>query len=252
MMRCFTALVAGLLIAGLSTAADSKTIVIRWHGQSCFELISSKGTRVVFDPHAIEAYGRKMLKADLVLISHDHNDHTQIGIIENREKAKVIRGLKGLGKKQEWVPINEQFKDIHVRSVGVYHDTRQGLERGKNTVFVLDVDGLKVVFLGDLGHILTDEQVKQIGPVDVLMIPIGGVYTINGSEAKKVVEQLKPKKYILPMHYGTKVYDDLLPADEFLEDQKKANIRQLGAVNQLRVETGSKEAEPIIVLLYWK
>ena len=74
----------------------------------------------------------------------------------------------------------------------------------------------------------------------------------NGSEAKEVVEQLKPKKYILPMHYGTKVFDDLLPPEEFLDEQKKENIRKTGAVNKLNVETGSKEAEPIIVLLYWK
>jgi L-ascorbate metabolism protein UlaG (beta-lactamase superfamily) len=252
MTRFLATLAAGLLILGSAGAADSKTISIRWHGQSFFELQSSKGTRIVFDPHAIEAYGRKMLRADLVLISHEHNDHNQLGVIENRDKAKVIRGLKGVGKKQEWVAVDEKFKDVHIRSVGTYHDTRKGLERGKNTVFIVEVDGLRIVHLGDLGHVLTDEQVKQIGPVDVLMIPVGGVYTLNGSDAKKVVEQLKPKKYILPMHYGTKVFDDLLPPDEFLDDQKKENIRKTGAINKLNVETGSKEAEPIIVLLYWK
>ncbi len=252
MTRSLATLAAGLLIVGSAAAADSKTISIRWHGQSFFELQSSKGTRIVFDPHAIEAYGRKLVRADLVLISHDHNDHTQVGVIENREKAKVIRGLKGAGKTQEWVPVDEKFKDVHIRSVGTYHDTRKGLERGKNTIFIVEVDGLRIVHLGDLGHLLTEEQVKQIGPVDVLMIPVGGVYTINGTEAKKVVDQLKPKKYILPMHYGTKVFDDLLPADEFLDEQKKENIRKTGAVNKLNVETGSREAEPIIVLLYWK
>jgi L-ascorbate metabolism protein UlaG (beta-lactamase superfamily) len=252
MTRFLASLAAGLFILGSAGAADSKTISIRWHGQSFFELQSSTGTRIVFDPHAIEAYGRKLVRADVVLISHDHNDHTQLGVIENRDKAKVIRGLKGSGKKQEWVPVDEKFRDVHIRSVGTYHDPRKGLERGKNTVFIVEVDGLRIVHLGDLGHLLTDEQVKQIGPVDVLMIPVGGVYTLNGSEAKKVVEQLKPKKYILPMHYGTKVFDDLLPPDEFLDEQKKENIRKTGAVNKLNVETGSKEAEPIIVLLYWK
>jgi L-ascorbate metabolism protein UlaG (beta-lactamase superfamily) len=252
MTRILLAFAAAVAVVGLGAGADSRSITIRWHGQSFFELQSSKGTRIVFDPHAIEAYGRKLVKADLVLISHEHNDHTQLGVIDGREKAKVLRGLKGSGKKLDWNPIDEKFKDVHVRTVGTYHDTRQGLERGKNAVFIVEVDGLKVVHLGDLGHVLTEEQVKAIGPVDVLMIPVGGVYTINGSEAKKVVEQLKPKKFILPMHYGTKVFDDVLTADEFLDEQKKANIRQMGAINKLTVETGSREPEPIIVLLYWK
>jgi L-ascorbate metabolism protein UlaG (beta-lactamase superfamily) len=124
------------------------------------------------------------------------------------------------------------------------------VERGKNTIFILEVDGLRIVHLGDLGHTLTEEQIKRIGPVDVLMIPIGGVYTLNGSEAKEVVAQLKPKKYILPMHYGTKVYEDLLPADEFLFEQKKENIRH-SKTNELIVEPDFKPAQPVIVLLYW-
>ena len=102
-------------------------------------------------------------------------------------------------------------KDVRIRNVGTFHDTQQGMERGRNAVFVIEADGLKIVHLGDLGHILTDEQVRQIGPMDVLMVPVGGVYTINGSKAKEVVAQLKPKRYILPMHYGTLTFDELLP-----------------------------------------
>src|SRR5262249_22724611 len=133
---------------------------------------------------------------------------------------KVLYGLKGGGRKIDWTPIDEMFRDVRVRTVGAYHDNVEGMERGKNTIFILEVDGLRIVHLGDLGHLLSDREIKKIGPVDVLMIPVGGVYTINGSEAKKVVEHLKPKQYILPMHYGTKVFMDLLPPDEFLEDQK--------------------------------
>ena len=123
------------------------------------------------------------------------------------------------------------------------------MERGKNTVFILEVDGLRIVHLGDLGHLLSDKDVKNVRPVDVLMIPVGGVYTINGAEAKKVVEQLKQKQTVLPMHYGTKVFDSLLPPDEFLEDQK--NVKKY-ATNQITVEAGGKAAEPIIALLDWK
>jgi L-ascorbate metabolism protein UlaG (beta-lactamase superfamily) len=113
----------------------------------------------------------------------------------------------------------------------------------------VEVDGLRIVHLGDLGHLLSDKMVKEIGDVDVLMIPVGGIYTINGSEAKKVVAQLKPRQYILPMHYGTKVFDDVLPPDEFLDEQK--NFKKL-PTNTLEIKTDFKPAEPVIVLLDWK
>jgi L-ascorbate metabolism protein UlaG (beta-lactamase superfamily) len=230
-------------------ADPPRKITIRWHGQSFFELQSSKGTRIVFDPHAIEAYGRTDVSADLILISHFHNDHDQKEVIRNHARARVIEGLKREGRKLGWNDVDETFQDVHVQTVGVYHDAVEGMERGKNAVFIVEVDGLRVVHLGDLGHLLTPKQIKAIGPVDVLMIPVGGVYTINGAEAKQVVEQLKPSRYILPMHYGTRVFDDVLPADEFLEEQK--NVKKFPS-NRVTIETDFKPAEPIIAILDWK
>jgi L-ascorbate metabolism protein UlaG (beta-lactamase superfamily) len=250
MLRYFAGLLAGLLLAGTAGAANPPgKVTIRWHGQSFFEIKSSKGTRIVIDPHAIEAYGRQTVSADLVLISHFHTDHTQVGVVQNQAQAKILYGLKNIGRRTEWNPIDETFRDVHVRTVGVYHDNVEGMERGKNAIFILDVDGLRIVHLGDLGHLLSAQDVQKIGPVDVLMIPVGGVYTINGEEAKKVVEQLKPKRYILPMHYGTKVFTDLLPPDEFLEDQK--NVKRY-PTSQLTVEATGHPAQPIIALLDWK
>jgi len=102
-MKRFTlSLLASFLIAGFASAADSKKIVLRWHGQSFFDLQTTKGTRIVFDPHAIDVYGRQVVSADLVLISHLHNDHTQVGVLENQGKFKVIQGLKPADKKTEW------------------------------------------------------------------------------------------------------------------------------------------------------
>lgn len=250
MMRILAALAAGLLFAGAASAADPPgKVTIRWHGQSFFEIESSKGTRIAIDPHAIEAYGPTNVSADVVLISHEHNDHNQVGVLRNLSQARVLHGLTGIGNKTAWKPIDETVRDVHIRSVGVYHDAALGKERGKNTIFILDVDGLHIVHLGDLGHLLSDREVQKIGPVDVLMIPVGGVYTINGSEAKQVVEQLKPRQYILPMHYGTRVFEDVLPPDEFLEDQK--HVKKLPG-NKLTVATDFKPAEPIIVLLDWR
>lgn len=255
MKRLLTVLAVALLLTGPLIAADTRKVIIRWHGQSFFEIESSRGTRIVTDPHAIEAYGRKQVAADLVLLSHLHTDHTQLQVIEKRRGGEAPKILWGLvrtgGRTGEWNPIDEDFKDVHVRTVGVYHDNMQGLERGKNSVFIIQVDGLNIVHLGDLGHLLTAQQIREIGPVDVLMIPIGGVYTINGSEAKKVVAQLKPRQYILPMHYGTKVYDDLLPADEFLDEQDPQNVKHYNLTNKLEVESNYKPKTPIIALLGW-
>ena len=247
----FAAMICGWNVVSSFADDAPKKPVLRWHGQSFFDLTTTKGTRVVFDPHAIDVYGRQSVPADLVLISHFHNDHTQVDILSNPGKLKVLEGLKRAGNKVEWNLLDEKFRDVRVRTVGVYHDNAQGLEKGKNAVFIVEADGLRFVHLGDLGHLLTKEQAKEIGPADVLMIPVGGVYTINGTDAKEVIAEIKPKKYILPMHYGTKVFDDVLPPDEFLEDQKKESIKRKDT-NQLEIDPDFKPAEPEIVLLDWK
>ncbi len=252
MFHSLAALTAILLAA--PTAAEDKPVTIRWHGQSFFEVISPAGVRVVLDPHAIENYGRISVQADLVLLSHFHNDHTQVNVVENLRQAKVVPGLKdekGDGRRVEWNAVDQTLKDVRVRSVGTYHDNAGGLERGKNTVFVLDVAGLRIVHLGDLGHLLTPEQVRRIGEVDVLMVPVGGVYTLNGSDAKEVVAQLKPKRFVIPMHYGTAVYEDLLPIDEFLDEQKIGTVRKY-ATNELAVDPkDAAPKEPQIAVLHW-
>ncbi len=252
MVRYLTALAAVLALAAGAGAADKK-ITIRWHGQSFFEIISSAGTAVVIDPHAIDAFGRQSVKADLVLCTHLHTDHTRIDVIDEKSKPKVLYGVKddkGAGKKFSWTNFDEKFKDIHVYSVGTYHDDEQGLKRGLNSVMVIEMDGFRIVHLGDLGHQLSKEQIKSIGQVDVLMIPVGGIYTLNGSEAKDVVKDLKPRFAIIPMHYGIKgVYEDLLTLDEFLEDQ--TNVRKEHPI-EYTLDVGAKAPEkPEIVILRW-
>jgi L-ascorbate metabolism protein UlaG (beta-lactamase superfamily) len=261
MPRCFLALTAALWTAGILAAADKPRteVNITWHGQSFFEITSSKGTNVVIDPHAILEYGRiDGVKAHLIISSHLHNDHTQYQVVENfkekigkRDKPKVIEGLKRDNGRVTWNIVDEKFKDIRIRTVGTFHDTEHGLKKGLNSVIILEVDGIKIVHLGDLGHVLSKGQAKAIGPVDVLLIPVGGVYTINGDEAKQVVEMLKPKKYIIPMHCATKAYDDLLPVTEFLEDQKKENVAR-SSDNRLAVKVDYKPPAPIIVVLNWE
>jgi L-ascorbate metabolism protein UlaG (beta-lactamase superfamily) len=198
---------------------------ISWHGQSFFSVKSAAGTVFVFDPHALPEYGRlEGVVPHLIMISHSHNDHNRVEIFENiKEKGdkapKIIQGLMpGADGRETWNIVDENFKDLHVQSVGAYHDDVKGMKHGLTALFIVEVDGWRICHLGDLGHDLTPKLLKAIGPVDVVMIPCGGIYGLNGNEARRVVDRLRPTQYILPMHIGNARYDDLLPVDEFIDD----------------------------------
>src|SRR5438067_10665719 len=146
MTRYLTVVLAGLLAAGAASAADAKKVIVRWHGQSFFEIVSSQGTRIVIDPHAIPEYGRQSVKADLILTSHAHTDHTQVDVVENLRQAKRIDGITGRDNlRGQWnVVKDEKFKDVTLNTVSTYHDEQEGLLRGKNTIWIIDVDGLRI------------------------------------------------------------------------------------------------------------
>src|SRR5205823_164777 len=115
-----------------------------------------------------------------------------------------------------------------------------GAKHGLNGVWVIDVDGFRIVHLGDLGHPLNKAQLAKIGKVDVLMIPVGGVYTLNGIDAQRVVEQIKPTRYVLPMHYATPVFSDLLILKYFLDEQEEGTvIERFKAKQWLTIDTKS-------------
>jgi L-ascorbate metabolism protein UlaG (beta-lactamase superfamily) len=252
MTRTLSALAACVLLAAGARAED-KTVVIRWHGQSFFDITSSAGTRIALDPHLLEEYSRPVLSADAILMSHFHVDHSKPEAIQNYRRARQIHGLKKSSEHgQEWNLIDEKIKEVRVQTMGTYHDNMSGLERGKNAAFILDMDGLRIVHLGDLGHLLNREQLAKIGKVDVLMIPVGGIYTLNGLDAQKVVEQIKPRRYIIPMHYATDVYKDLLGLEYFLDDQEMGEVQKL-RTNELRINPSAEVPEkPTIAILRWE
>jgi L-ascorbate metabolism protein UlaG (beta-lactamase superfamily) len=261
MIRYLLALSAVVALGG---AASAKEISIKWHGQSFFEIKTSAGTVIAIDPHDLEAYGKRRVKADVVLVTHFHIDHANFAPITNPD-AKVFTGLTnkdvkvvnatniilgGNRKNDEFANVNETFKDVKIKGLASYHDDVEGMKRGKNTIFVLEFDGLRVVHLGDLGHELTPSLAKKvgIGTIDVLMVPVGGTYTLNGTEAKKVVEQLKPRRYVIPTHYGTKVYNYLLGPDEFLEDQDEKLIKRF-KFNELTIDPESVPRKKALIAL---
>lgn len=255
LVACGAALAHSILV-GMAFTADAKIVQLKWYGHSWFVIEASDGTKVAIDPHAIVEYGNPSLSVDVCLHTHQHDDHNRgREVLANGEKVKVLEGcvFNEKTKKIDWNEVKETVKGVKIRSVGTYHDTEDGKKRGKNSVFVVEADGLTFVHLGDLGHELSDEQVKEIGKVDVLLVPVGGIYTLNGEKAKAVIEQLKPRLYVVPMHYNTGVNADvslLQGLDEFLDGQK--SIRKLQDGNVLPIPTDAKPEKPSVILLGWK
>ena len=250
-------LTAGFPMSAPAQEPKPKTMTVRWYGQSFFQVEDSAGRTFAIDPHAIPAFGRVPVKADWVIVSHPHDDHSLIEMIDAGKKdariaeADVYRGVTETKTgKQDWKVIDQKRGNIRIRNVATYHDTTNGLQRGKNSIFIVEVDGLFICHLGDLGHELTDAQVKAIGKVDVLMVPIGGIYTINGEQAQAVMKQLKPRLFVLPMHYGVPNFDDLAGPEEFLDGQK--NVKKMPTTNELTFPIDLKADAPTVVLLNWR
>ena len=214
MLRMLAALAALALGISMATAADKPTKV-RWYGQSLIQIETSTGKKIAFDPHAIPVFGIEKPEADLCCISHEHDDHNQDSILPKNEKRIVLHGLKPANKQKtifEWNKIDEKIEalGVTVKTFGTYHDEKDGKERGLNSIFVVTVDGLTFCHLGDLGHEPSPQLIKQIGKVDVLFVPVGGIYTINGEVARKVTAAINPRLFAIPMHYAVEGYDDLL------------------------------------------
>ncbi len=155
-----TLVISLMLLAGVADRAAAAPVVgkLTWLGQSCFVLETAAGTRVVMDPFG-KGLGLELptgLRADLVTVSHEHPDHNNVALVGG--KPKVIRGLTA--DKKGWTHVDEKFRDLTVRSVGVYHDDKRGAERGLDTVFIFEVGGLRIAHLGDLGHALDDDQLE--------------------------------------------------------------------------------------------
>lgn len=257
--RTFLALSAIAALISLASSgyaqepAKGKQVTLRWFGQSFFQIEDSRGQRIVLDPHAIPTFGTPRVKADFVLISHPHNDHAQPEVLDGPPKENdIYRGVvETKPGRQEWKAIDEKRGQIRFRTLATYHDPVGGMQRGKNAVWIIEVDGLVFCHLGDLGHELTAAQVKAIGKVDVLMVPVGGIFTINGEVAKKVADQIKPRLFVLPMHYGVPGYEDLLGPEEFLDGQK--NRKNMTDTNELVIPVDTKAPDaPTVVVLGWK
>ena len=260
MVRLLSAIALVGLASAPAAAQGAKVFEVRWFGQSFFQVVTPSGKRIVFDPHMIPAYGKPAgVTADLILISHDHNDHTQVDAVEKGKDVKQFVGVKAdkPGRPSEWVKVDEKFKDMRVRTVGTYHDNEGGIKRGKNAIMILEADGLTFCHLGDLGEDLTDNEdklkamLKLIGKVDVLFVPVGGIYTINGEEAKKLTKAINPRLFAIPMHFDPpNGPGDLQPVDEFLDEVK--DVKKLPDTNRLTINADAKADAYTVAVLGFK
>ncbi len=209
---------------------------IKWVGHACFLITSRDGLRVITDPYAVGGginYSPIKETADVVVVSHDHGDHSNVSAVQGKPEA-----VKGSGKKTA--------KGIQFKGIAAYHDASQGKQRGPNTVFCFTMDDIRLCHLGDLGHMLSPEQVTEIGAVDILFVPVGGFFTIDASVASQVCDQLKPK-IVIPMHFKTpKCAYSIDGVEDFLKGKK--NVRKVGG-SEIEFEREKLPAATEIVLL---
>ena len=212
---------------------------VKWYGHSSFLITSDKGFKIITDPYepggfkGAISYGRIPDEADVVLVSHDHADHNDVKSLPGKPMV-----VKGSG--------THRAKDLEIKGIPSYHDEGQGSQRGENTIFCFTLDGLQICHLGDLGHVPTEQQVKQIGPVDLLFIPVGGFYTIDSSQATLTAKQLNPR-VIIPMHFKTpRCGFPLAIVEEFTKG--KSAVKNLGA-SELEIKKEKLPPTPEIIVL---
>lgn len=207
---------------------------IKWLGHASFLITSDSGIKIITDPYEPDErlkYGEIKESADIATVSHEHGDHNNVAAVRGNPEA--VRGTA-------------RIKGIEFKGIPTYHDDAEGKLRGNNTIICFEVDGIKVCHLGDLGHPLSGKQTAELGSVDILLIPVGGSYTIDAEVASQVCDRLKPK-VIIPMHFkNDKCIFPIAGVDEFL--QGKEGVSRLDA-SEVEFKQGELPATTKTVVL---
>ena len=212
---------------------------IRFLGHAAFLITTSDGIKILTDPYepggfgGAIGYGPLKEAPDIVVISHDHADHNYVKMAPG--DPVVVRQ-----------PAPVTHRGVAFRSLATHHDSSKGAERGANVVRVIEADGLRVCHLGDLGHTLAAEDAISLGAIDVLMIPVGGTFTIDARGATAVVARLRPR-IAIPMHFKTpKLGFKLLAVDDFLAG--KASVRRVaGSEIEITRDTLPEPTEIVVL-----
>ncbi len=199
---------------------------LRWLGHAMFLITSPGGIRVVTDPFGGGmGYGTPQVTADVVTVSHEHFDHNAVK--EVRGDPLVLRGLNARGG---WQRISREVGDVRLTSVpGTYHDADEGARRGRNALWLVETGEMKLLHLGDLGHVPSRTVAGNVGRPDVLFLPVGGVYTADAADADQVAGLFNPR-VVVPMHYRTPAIADwpIATVDEFLAGKPEVRHFQQG------------------------
>ena len=220
---------AALGAAARQPDADaSGGVTLRWYGQAFFSLTRADGFTVAIDPFKEMGYPMpKDLRADVVLVTHGHADHANTEMVQG--SPTVLKAEDAVG--------SHTVKGTAFVGTATFHDEEGGAKRGRNTVFSFVLAGVRFCHLGDIGHLLTDAQRQSIGPVDVLMVPVGGYYTIPVEKVDSLIGQLDPK-VVFPMHYKTEAAPGLPIASVSTWLQGKKAVKRVGSSS---VTVGSAE-----------
>lgn len=210
---------------------------VKWLGHACFLITSESGLKIITDPYIQERgikYSPIDESADIVTVSHDHFDHNNVAAVKGNPEVVTGSGTKTV-------------KGIQFKGVATHHDETKGSQRGDNVVFCFSIDGIKVCHLGDLGHRLSKQEITEIGAVDILLVPVGGFFTIDAKTATQVCEDLKPK-VIIPMHFKTAKCVDfpITQVDDFLAG--KPNVKRLNSSETDFKASQLPETTEIVVL----
>lgn len=210
---------------------------ITYIAHSCFK-IKGKDLTLIIDPYDPNSTGQKFVKvsADVVLLSHFHDDHSYVD---------------GIGDYELLIDSPGQYEKngVFINGYKTYHDNKQGEERGKNTVYVIEIDDITIMHLGDLGHELSKETIEKIPDIDVLLIPVGGVYTIDAETAVKVISSIEPG-FVIPMHYQTptlKLPEKLDGVEKFLDEMGADDVERVDTFKTSKSSIPEDDTEVVII-----
>jgi L-ascorbate metabolism protein UlaG (beta-lactamase superfamily) len=217
-------------------------MIITYHGHSCFKLRGKNGAAVTDPYDDYVGFSLPSLSADVVTISHDHQDHNQAERISGTARRGNPFVIRHLGE--------YEVEGISVFGIKSYHDDKGGKERGPNSIFTLLIDDVRVCHLGDLGHELTEEMVEEIGIIDVLFVPVGGTFTIDAKQAVAAARALEPG-VVIPMHYKTADHDEktfgkLQTVTDFL---KAFGVDDVKTTDKFKIESDRLPEEMEVVVL---